>query len=131
WRSRMLAERDGVDPDAVEESATAESRFASRDELRFSLRSVEYYASWFNHIYLVTDGQVPDWLDLNHPKLTVVDHKEIFADTTVLPVFNSHAIESQPHHIAGLTERYLYLNDDVFFMRPTEPELFFEGNGLA
>src|SRR5699024_104385 len=86
WRSRMLAERDGVDPDAVEESATAESRFASRDELRFSLRSVEYYASWFNHIYLVTDGQVPDWLDLNHPKLTVVDHKEIFADTTVLPV---------------------------------------------
>lgn len=131
WRARMLAERDDVDPAAVEESATAESRFTSRDELRFSLRSVEYYASWFNHIYLVTDGQVPDWLDLNHPKLTVVDHKEIFADTAALPVFNSHAIESQLHHIAGLTDRYVYLNDDVFFMRPTDPELFFEGNGLA
>lgn len=131
WRARMVAARTEIDPAAVEESATDESRFASRDELKFSLRSVEYYASWFNHIYLVTDGQVPEWLDLDHPKLTVIDHKDIFADTTALPVFNSHAIESQLHHITGLTERYVYLNDDVFFMRPTDPELFFEGNGIA
>lgn len=131
WRARMVAARTDVDPVAVDESATDESRFASRDELKFSLRSVEYYASWFNHIYLVTDGHVPDWLDLNHPKLTLIDHKDIFTDPTVLPVFNSHAIESQLHHIAGLTERYVYLNDDVFFMRPTDPELFFEGNGIA
>src|SRR5699024_11149044 len=47
------------------------------------------------------------------------------------PVFNSHAIESQLHHIPGLAEQYLYLNDDVFFGRPVGPEAFFEGNGLA
>lgn len=44
------------------------------DELKYSLRSVEKYMPWFNHIYLVTNGQVPHWLNLTHPKLTVVTH---------------------------------------------------------
>ena len=132
WREAMTAARDGVSAAAgVERSALAESRFTSRDELRYSLRSVEYYASWFRQIFLVTAGQVPDWLDTDHPRMTVVDHRDIFTDPAVLPVFNSHAIESQLHHIDGLAERYVYLNDDVFFMRPTDPELFFEGNGIA
>src|SRR5690606_8440135 len=54
-----------------------------------------------------------------------------FTDPTVLPVFNSHAIESQLHRVPGLAERYLYLNDDVFFGRPVTKDLFFHGNGLA
>lgn len=131
WRRSMLAARDGVAADEVAPSALAESRFTSRDELRYSLRSVEYYASWFRRIHLVTDGQVPAWLDTDHPRITVVDHRDIFTDPDALPVFNSHAIESQLHHIDGLSDRYVYLNDDVFFLRPTDPELFFEGNGIA
>ena len=131
WRRSMLAARDGVAADEVAPSALAESRFTSRDELRHSLRSVEYYASWFRRIHLVTDGQVPAWLDTDHPRITVVDHRDIFTDPDALPVFNSHAIESQLHHIDGLSDRYVYLNDDVFFLRPTDPELFFEGNGIA
>src|SRR5699024_3344633 len=59
------------------------------------------------------------------------DHRDIFTDTTVLPVFNSHAIESQLHHIEGLCDRYIYLNDDCFFLRPTDAELFYSGNGVA
>jgi hypothetical protein len=131
WRRSMLAARDGIAADEVAPSALAESRFTSRDELRYSLRSVEYYASWFRRIHLVTDGQVPAWLDTDHPRITVVDHRDIFTDPGALPVFNSHAIESQLHHIDGLSDRYVYLNDDVFFLRPTDPELFFEGNGIA
>ena len=112
-------------------SATHESRYTSHDELKYSLRSVAMFAGWANKIYIVTDGQVPAWLDTSHPKIQVVDHAEIFTDPSVLPVFNSHAIESQIHHIPGLSERYLYMNDDVFFGRPVEPELFFHGNGVG
>jgi hypothetical protein len=112
-------------------SAVHLSRYVSRDELRYSLRSVAMYAGWVRRIYLVTDQQVPSWLNTAHPKIQVVDHKEIFSDTSALPVYNSHAIESQLHHIEGLSERYLYLNDDVFFGRAVQPELFFYGNGLA
>lgn len=113
------------------ETAFHAARFKSRDELRYSLRSVEYYANWVNHIYLVTDDQVPEWLDTDNPKITVVSHREIFANSSDLPVFNSHAIESQLHRIPGLSEKYIYMNDDIFFLRPVDPELFFTGNGLA
>ncbi len=131
WRRRMHAARKDVDLNFTEPSALADSRFTSRDELRYSLRSLEYYASWARHIFIVTDNQIPAWLNTEHPQITVIDHREIFTYPKVLPVFNSHAIESQLHHIPGLSDRYLYLNDDCFFLRPTEPELFYTGNGLA
>lgn len=131
WRARMHAARECLDLTTTEASSLSEARFTSRDELKYSLRSVEYYASWVRHIFIVTDEQVPAWLDTDHPKITVVDHRDIFTNPEVLPVFNSHAIESQLHHIPGLSDHYLYLNDDCFFLRPTDPELFFTANGLA
>lgn len=131
WRRRMLATRDSLDLRTTESSSVSSSRFTSREELRYSLRSLEYYASWARHIFIVTDGQVPEWLDTANPKISVVDHRDIFSDPSVLPVFNSHAIESQLHHIPGLADHYLYLNDDCFFLRPTDPELFFTANGLT
>lgn len=131
WRARMCASRDSLDLRTTEPSSISESRFISRDELKYSLRSIEYYASWARRIFIVTDGQIPSWLNVDHPKITVVDHREIFANPNLLPVFNSHAIESQLHHIPGLADRYLYLNDDCFFLRPTDPDLFFTANGLA
>lgn len=125
-RARFDGEASGS-----EQSAAHESRYLSRDELRYSLRSVAMYASWVRQIFVVTDRQVPPWLNTEHPQLRIVDHSEIFTDQSVLPVFNSHAIESQLHHIAGLAEHYVYFNDDVFLGRPVDPELFFHGNGLA
>ncbi|MGO4360762.1 stealth family protein [Terrabacter sp. RAF57] len=116
---------------AVNRLATNSSRYLSRDELKFSLRSVEMYAGWVNHVYLVTDAQMPPWLDASHPKITVVDHKDIFGEHGRLPTFNSHAIESQLHRIDGLSEHFLYLNDDVFFGRSVEPSRFVRSNGLT
>lgn len=109
--------------------ATIDARFANRDELRYSLRSVEMFASWVRHIWVVTDGQAPEWLRPDD-RLSIVDHREIFADSSALPVFNSHAIESQLHHINGLAEHYLYLNDDMLFGAPVRPDDFFNGAGL-
>ncbi|GAA1291552.1 exopolysaccharide phosphotransferase [Planotetraspora silvatica] len=135
WRSRRdqaLAEgSDGGPSGALSEMATTEARFTSRDELRYSLRSLLTYAPWINRVWIVTDGQTPPWLDTSHPRIRVVEHKEIFNDPSVLPVFNSHAIETQLHHIDGLAEHFLYLNDDFFLGRPLAPRMFFEGNGIT
>ncbi|WP_165986804.1 stealth family protein [Streptomyces sp. YIM 98790] len=106
-----------------------ESRYTSHDELRYSLRSLHMYAGFVRHIYLVTDGQRPAWLDEDAAGITVVDHREIFPGGT-LPVFNSHAIETRLHHIPGLSDHYLYFNDDVFVGRPVLPEHFFLGSGV-
>lgn len=108
---------------------TNASRYTSHDELKYSLRSLAMYADFVRHIYLVTDGQKPHWLDDSAPGITVVDHRDIFPEG-VLPVFNSHAIETRLHHIPGLSEHYLYFNDDVFVGRRVTAEHFFHGSGL-
>ncbi|MEV5612608.1 stealth conserved region 3 domain-containing protein [Streptomyces sp. NPDC052225] len=116
---------------ATEDAATSAARFRNRDELRYSLRSIDMYAPWIRNIYLVTDRQVPPWLDTSHPRVRVVDHTEIFGNRGALPTYNSHAIESQLHHIEGLAEHFLYFNDDVFVGRTLKPDAFFLSNGQA
>jgi hypothetical protein len=89
------------------------------------------FAPWIRKVWIVTDGQVPQWLDQSRADLEVVDHRSIFTDPSVLPVFNSRAIESQLHHIDGLSEHYLYLNDDVFFGGEGRASSFFHPSGLS
>ncbi len=93
-------------------------RFRDSDELRYSLRSLETNAPWINRVFLVTNGQLPRWLKKDHPRLRLVTHREIFPQSTHLPSFNSAAIEVHLHRIPGLSRRFLYLNDDMFFGRP-------------
>ncbi|MGW7356900.1 stealth family protein [Streptomyces sp. NPDC054802] len=131
WRASRDRARQGFSGDGLHEQAANDSRYTSRDELRYSLRSLHQYAPWVRNIYLVTAGQVPSWLHAQHANLRVVDHREIFSDAAALPTFNSHAIESQLHHIPGLSEFFLYLNDDVFFGRPVTPAHFFHPNGIT
>jgi hypothetical protein len=132
WRKRK-AQALGVNPwvTGVSEHTANSSRFASRDELRYSLRALHCFAPWVRRIFLVTDDQTPAWLDTRQPNLTVVSHREVFGDTGRLPTFNSHAIESRLHRIPGLSEHFLYLNDDVFLGRPVPPGLFFTPGGLT
>jgi len=131
WLKRMSETLAGAGPGRLHALAANTSRFQSHDELRYSLRSLDMYASWIRHVYVVTDDQVPDWLDPQHPRLTVVSHRDLFGQRGRLPTFNSHAIESQLHRIDGLAENYLYLNDDVFFGRPVTPEQFVLANGVS
>ena len=127
-RNRTLADLSGVPyhPEAV-----SPARFRSRDELRYSLRSIAMYAPWVRRIFLVTNGQVPEWLSKDNGRIEVVAHDAIFDDPGHLPTFNSNAIISRLHHLPGLSEHYLYFNDDVFLARPASPDDFFTPSGLA
>lgn len=107
------------------------ARFRSRDELKYSLRSLEMNTPWFRKIYIVTAGQVPEWLDVDHPKIILINHSDIYPNQSYLPTFNSNSIISRLHHINGLSEHYVYINDDVFFGRPLEKDKFFLSSGIA
>ena len=107
-------------------NAVADGRFVQVDELKYSLRSVEKYMPWIHHIYIVTDGQIPSWLNTKHPKITIVDHSEIISKE-YLPVFNASAIETSIYKIPNLSEHFLFANDDMFVNRPVEKEFFFKG----
>ncbi len=111
--------------------STDSARFRDNGELKYSMRSVFAYCPWVRNVILVTDAQIPDWLDVSHPRVRVVDHTELFGAEGQLPTFNSHAIGSRIHRISGLSERYLIVNDDVFFGKELEAEAFFLANGMT
>ncbi|XP_029455565.1 N-acetylglucosamine-1-phosphotransferase subunits alpha/beta-like isoform X2 [Rhinatrema bivittatum] len=101
------------------------SRFEDNEELRYSLRSIERHAPWVRHVFIVTNGQIPSWLNLDSPRITVVTHKDIFKNVSHLPTFSSPAIESHIHRIPGLSQKFVYLNDDVMFGKAVWPDDFY------
>ncbi|WP_431956824.1 stealth family protein [Nocardia lijiangensis] len=133
---------DGTDPEfrarraglmtqvVVGEGDDADARIRQIDELKYAMRSVHKNAPWIRRIFVATDSAVPDWLG-QHPKVTVVPAIDHFSDPATLPTFNSHAVECQLQHIEGLSEHFLYSNDDMFFARPVRPAMFFTPAGIS
>jgi hypothetical protein len=106
------------------------NRYRDSGELRYSIRSLVKYAPWIRRIYLVTDNQIPNWLNLENDRIKVVSHEEIFPNRSHLPVFSSPAIEAHLHRIPGLSNKFIYFNDDVFLGAPTSPEDFTSVMGI-
>ncbi|WP_435092297.1 stealth family protein [Clavibacter michiganensis] len=114
----------------VGEGDDSEARFRQIDELKYALRSVYLFAPWVRRIFIVTDSPKPSWL-ADHPGVTFVRSEEFFTDPAGLPTHNSQAVESQLQHIPGLSEHFLYSNDDMFFGRPVQPGMFFSPGGIT
>ena len=115
----------------VYQDAAIEARWRDNGEFLYSLRSVDKFAPWVNHIYIITGfGQIPKWLNTNHPKITIVPHEQIIPHDA-LPTFNATAIEMCIPNIPGLSERFLLMNDDMFFNRPLSPSYFYDKHGRA
>lgn len=103
-------------------------RYRDWDMLRYWFRGVEKFAPWVNNIFFVTYGHLPQWLNTDNPKLRIVNHKD-FIPAEFLPTFNSYVIEFYLHKIEGLSERFVYFNDDMYLLDTVKPERFFR-NGL-
>lgn len=115
----------------VYKDAAIEARWRDNGEFLYSLRSVDKFAPWVNHIYIVTGfNQVPKWLNTKHPKITIVPHEQIMP-ADAIPTFNATAIEMCIPNIPGLSEHFLLMNDDMFFNRPLTPDFFYDKYGRA
>lgn len=129
WRAKKaaVAKACGIAADA---EGNADCRFVDNDDLKYSLRSLELYASWVRRVFLVIDDDIkpPTWLERNHPKLCIVRLGEIMPKPQ-RPCFCSDSIEHRLAFIPGLAEHYLYSNDDCLFGRKLQPSFFFMRNG--
>ncbi|RYY76547.1 MAG: capsular biosynthesis protein [Gammaproteobacteria bacterium] len=113
------------------------TRFHNDGEINYCITSLLKYAPWIRTIYLVTDDQTPDifhrlkgtqW----EQKVKIVDHKDIYAGYEhVLPIFNIRSIMTVLWRIPGLSERFLFLNDDFALVQPVFPENFFHKDGIV
>ena len=123
---KWLREKKKYDPG--EETDDRKMRYRDYDCLKYWFRGVEKFAPWVHNIFLVTCGQKPTWLDENNKKLILVDHKDFIPDQ-YLPTFSSHPIELNIHRIKGLSETFVYFNDDMFIVNKVKKNDFFK-NGL-
>ncbi|EGV93312.1 N-acetylglucosamine-1-phosphotransferase subunits alpha/beta, partial [Cricetulus griseus] len=120
----LLWDLSAISQSKQDEDVSA-SRFEDNEELRYSLRSIERHAPWVRNIFIVTNGQIPSWLNLDNPRVTIVTHQDIFRNLSHLPTFSSPAIESHIHRIEGLSQKFIYLNDDVMFGKDVWPDDFY------
>lgn len=127
---------DGNDPEWQKEMKLYKSdantdnsvrRFRDWDNLQYWFRAVEYFTPWVNKIHFVTWGHLPEWLNTSHPKLNIVNHSD-YIPAEYLPTFSANPIELNLHRIKGLSERFVYFNDDMFIIKKMKPEDFFVGN---
>ncbi len=126
WREKKLT-FTGKISDQTETNTIG--RYLSNNELKYSLRSAEKHLPWIRKIFIVTDDQKPEWLNTAHPKIQVIDHKEIMPPD-ILPCFNSTVIEYFLYRIPGLAEHFLMANDDFFFNADLSPDFFFSKDGF-
>lgn len=103
----------------------SEARFRDYGFLKYWFRGVDTFAPWVRKIHFVTSGQKPKWLNVNHPKLNLVSHKD-YIPKQYLPVFNSNLIEIYMHKIPDLAEQFVYFNDDFFITNHLDSKRFFE-----
>lgn len=104
-----------------------EERYRDWGILHYWFRSVETYAHWVHKIHFITWGHVPEWLDTSHPKINIVRHDEYIPDKYLL-TFSANPIELNMHGIEGLTEQFVYFNDDLFLTKSIhKSDLFRKG----
>lgn len=104
----------------------SKARFREMNIFRYWFRAVEKYAPWVNKVFLITNGKFPDWINKDNPKLVLVKHED-YIPAEYLPTFNSCTIELHMHKIKGLSEQFVYFNDDILLNDLTTPEYYFKG----
>lgn len=124
-----VAKRNACIGQVTSQQENCKGRYEDSGDLKYSMRSIEKYAPWIRKIFIVTDHQVPDWLDTSNPRIRIVDHTEIMPAES-LPCFNSALIEQFLGNIPGLSEHFLYANDDMYINQPVTPSTFFAEDGL-
>ena len=125
WLAENKKYRIGQTVDSI---SNCEARYRDWDLFQYWFRSVEKYAPWVRYVYLVTWGHLPEWLNLEHPKLRIVNHED-FIPKEYLPTFSTSAIITNVWRIEELSEHFVCFNDDMYLTSDVSKEDFF-CNGL-
>ena len=112
----------------IKSTDKSSSRYRDWNNLQYIFRGIEKFWPWVNRVFLVTCGQKPAWLNTKYEKIKLINHTD-YMPNEFLPTFNAKTIELNLHRIEELSEHFIYINDDLFPIRPLEPTDFFK-NGL-
>ena len=125
WFERMI--HDAKEINYPMEEKYTEKRYVQHDEIKWALRSIEYFAPWVNMIHLVTDKQYPNWINRNHPKIHWVNHDTLFYNG--FHSYSSDSILFALNNIPNISRRFIYMDDDCIYLNNLTISDFFD-NGI-
>lgn len=122
WKNnfRVAKGSDNLNPEYI-----GSTRFREEINFKFWFRMVERNCPWVRYIYVVTNGEFPEWLNKYSSKIKPIVHSD-YIDSKFLPTFNSNAIELGLGKLPGLSENFVLFNDDMFVVKPIEKSFFFK-----
>ena len=114
-------------------STNYKKQYLQANEIEYCVKSILRFAPFVRRIFIVTDNQKPSFKGLENlivrNKVKIVDHKEIFKGyEKYLPTFNIRSIDAMLHRVEGLSETFVYFNDDVFLINNIREEDWFVKN---
>lgn len=125
---------DGNDPEWIKEKIKYDDnkkedynaiyRFRDWGLMKYWFRGIDKFAPWVRKIHFVTWGHLPEFLNTDHEKLHVVRHED-FMPKEALPTFSARALELNIHRIEGLSDHFIFFNDDFFLTDNVYPNMFF------
>lgn len=126
-----LAEKEeSVKKYCPEKESNSNIRFEDWDNLKYWFRAIDKFMPWVNKIHFITWGHVPEFLNINHPKINIVKHKD-YIPKEYLPTYNSNTIEMNYHRIPGLAENFIIFNDDMIPLQPIAEDYYFKNNKVC
>lgn len=130
---RSFCDQQSIDPNIAIEP----TRINQCNEIHYCLHALRRFAPWIRTIYIVTNQQIPQTVtDLQGTtfgnKIKIIDQNDLLLEfNTTAPVFNSLSIEWLIWHIKGLSNQFIYLNDDFFIIRDVTPDDFFRSHHMV
>ena len=108
------------------------------EDLTYSIKSVRKYMPWIRRIIvLVSDDfakvgekekEKEKFKEKKNAKVKIIYHSEFIPKKYLADLENSNVIESWIWKIPGLSECFLYMNDDMYIGQPVSQDLFFCGD---
>lgn len=135
WKARCDAARGG-NALTRRDDIGGDLRFRQMREIDWCVAGINRFAPFIRKIFIVTDGQDPNlentvgkWFE-NPIPVEIVDHKVIFRGyERYLPTYQCNSLETMIHRIPGISERFVYFNDDFVLTNHVRPEDWFTSDG--
>lgn len=98
-----------------------------KKDLMFSVFSVRKNMPWIRHIWVVVHDDFKH-VSLFPKNVKIVKESEIVPKKFLPVTWNSNVIETWVWRIKNLSERFIYMCDDMYIGKPTTPDAFFFNN---
>lgn len=120
------SDKDWQDSKNTHSKTSLDHQYRDMNTLKYVLRSIEENCPWYNKIHIITCGHTPEWLNTEHARINIIKHEDLYFQSSDLPTFSSSSIEMNLPNMKGVSEKFIYLNDDCIILNQLDQSRFFK-----